>query len=137
MILGSGIYDCVRSVRRYRYVGSDQESLFGIAAIWLVLISRGPVLETFHFRARHRHHREVSIPGAGPINCAIQYQPVRTVFVSIDSCRRMTFDLVVYISYPFRRDRVEGVVTDSLIADAWTNRKFYLRYCLVATFYRN
>src|SRR6185436_10472980 len=51
--------------------------------------------------------------------------------------RLVTFNLVSHCGYCLGRYRVEGVMLDSLIADAWSNSKLCLRYDLASSFYRD
>src|SRR5687767_1786792 len=102
-----------------------------------VLIGGGSILDAVSPLRRNRHHAEIGITYAGPIQWTIQHKFVGAAAVTVYGSRKMSLQFTVNKRNRFGRNRIERVIVDSLVANARSDCDFYLRYDLLATLKRN
>src|SRR5258705_10015559 len=86
---------------------------------------------------RNRDHRKIRVTNTRPIHRPTQDKFVRAVLVAVNASRRMPFESACNVSDRFRRNRIKGVMTHTLISGAWPNRESCLRNNLTTTLYQN
>ncbi len=100
-----------------------------------VLVCNGAIFEAFGFCCRHRHHAEVSIGHAGPIRWSINDKSIGAARVCVDTCRRMSLELISDVADCLRSNWIERVILHALIANARTDSNLDLGHRLLTAFY--